>query len=370
MIDIGPYDMWAIQYGYEADEAKLPEILKRVSEPELTYATDEDTAGPDPLARRYDYSKNPLDYCENQMRLVKIYRDRLLEKFVKPGDSWAKARRGYELTLSEQTKAMSMMAGWVGGTFVNRDKKGDPGDRSPVTVVPPELQRKALDFIMQQAFMDESFGLTPALIEKLSLDRWMDGGFRADGEAAWPIHDRILSIQASALTSIMNPTTLRRVYDNEVRTPADQDAVTLPEMLDKVTAKVWAELDTKFEGEANNRKPRISSLRRNLQREHTERLIDLTIPAATPTSASKVICNLSLMQLRELKRKIDAALANQQGMDTYTLAHLTEIQQRLTKALDATYIYNVSAPSLGGGRGPIIIGSEGTQPDAYVNELP
>jgi hypothetical protein len=370
MIDIGPYDFWAIQYGYEADEGKLPEILKRVSEPELTYATDEDTGGPDPLARRYDYSKNPLDYAENQMRLVKLYRDRLLEKFVKPGDSWAKARRGYELTLGEQTKAISMMSNWVGGTFVNRDKKGDPGDRSPVTVVPPEMQRKALDFIMQQAFVDESFGLKPEVVQKMSLDRWMDGGFRADGEAAWPIHDRILSIQASTLTMIMNPTTLRRVYDNEVRTPADQDAVTLPELLDKVTAKVWSELDAKFEGEVNERKPRISSLRRNLQREHVERLIDLTIPAVTPTSASKVICNLSMMQLRQLKAKVDAALGNQQGMDKYTVAHLTEIQHRLTKALDANYIYNVSAPAMGGGRGPIIIGAPESSSNNVVNDLP
>lgn len=370
MIDIGPYDMWAIQYGYDPDDNKLPEILKRVSEPELTYATDEDTSGPDPLARRYDYSKNPLEYAENQMRLVKLYRDRLLEKFVKPGDSWAKARRGYELTLSEQSKAINMMSSWIGGTFVNRDKKGDPGDRSPVTVVPAEMQRKALDFVMQQSFVDDSFGLKPEVIQKMTIDRWMDGGFRADGEPAWPIHDRILSIQASALTSIMNPTTLRRVYDNEVRTPADQDALTLPEMLDKVTANIWGELDAKPEGEASNRKPRISSLRRNLQREHVERLIDLTIPAATPTSASKVICNLSLMQLRKLNEKIGAAVANPQGVDTYTMAHLTETQQRITKALDASYIYNVAAPGIGGGRGPIIIGNEEAPAQPFVNELP
>jgi hypothetical protein len=369
MIDIGPYDMWAIQYGYEPDDSKLPEILKRVSEPELVYGTDEDTSGPDPLARRYDYSKNPLDYAENQMRLVKLYRERLLEKFVKPGDSWAKARRGYELTLGEQTKALSMISNWVGGTFVNRDKKGDPGNRAPVQVVPVDIQRKALDFVIQQAFSDDSFGLKPEVIEKLSLDRWMDGGFRADGEAAWPIHDRILSIQASALTMLMNPTTLRRVYDNEVRTPADQDALTLPELLDKVTAKVWSELDAKPEGEASNRKPRISSLRRNLQREHVERLIDLTLPASTPTSASKVTCNLALMQIRELKRKIDAALENRQGMDTYSVAHLAEIQQRLTKALDADYIYNV--PAAGGRQGgPIFIGSETDRLEPVVPKLP
>ena len=59
MTSIGPYDFWAIEYGYTPDESKLPELLKRTSEPEMQYATDEDTSGPDPLARRYDYSKEP-----------------------------------------------------------------------------------------------------------------------------------------------------------------------------------------------------------------------------------------------------------------------------------------------------------------------
>ncbi len=88
MIGIGPYDYWAIEYGYVPDEAKLKDVLKRVNEPELQYATDEDTFGPDPLARRYDFGSDPLTYAENQMKLVDVYRGRLIEKFVKEGESW------------------------------------------------------------------------------------------------------------------------------------------------------------------------------------------------------------------------------------------------------------------------------------------
>jgi hypothetical protein len=152
MIDIGPYDYWAIEYGYTYDDKKLPEILKRCTEPELQYATDEDTSGPDPLARRYDFSSEPLDYAAEQMKLVELYRSRILEKFVKDGDSWSKARRGYELTLGIQMRSVSMMANWVGGAFVHRDKKGDPGDRPPVEVVPAEQQRAALQFVIDTAF--------------------------------------------------------------------------------------------------------------------------------------------------------------------------------------------------------------------------
>ena len=95
LIGIGPYDMWAIEYGYTFN-ADLEPILARVAEPELQYATDEDTSGPDPLARRYDFGKDPLKFAAEQVELAKYHRERLLEKFVKDGESWSKAREGYE----------------------------------------------------------------------------------------------------------------------------------------------------------------------------------------------------------------------------------------------------------------------------------
>ncbi len=133
-----------------------------------------------------------------------------------------------------QTRAANMMANWVGGAFVNRDKKGDPGDRPPVEVVPAEQQRAALKFVIETTFNDEAYGLTPKLLERMSVDKWLDGGSHSSmsNEATWPIHDRILGVQASALTWLMNPTTLRRVYDNELRLPEDEDTLTLPELLE------------------------------------------------------------------------------------------------------------------------------------------
>ncbi|MEE2934659.1 MAG: zinc-dependent metalloprotease [Planctomycetota bacterium] len=346
MIDIGPYDFWAIEYGYTMDEKSLPELLKRCSEPELQYATDEDTSGPDPLARRYDFTKDPLDYCEEQMKLVKVYRDRILDKFVKDGDSWAKARRGYELTLSLQTRATSMMANWIGGAFVNRDKKGDPGNRPPVEVVPAEQQRAALNFVIATAFNDDSYGLTPKLLERMSTDKWLDGGGRGSmsNEATWPIHDRILGVQASALTMLMNPTTLRRVYDNELRLPATEDTLTLPELLGEVNTAVWSELDQECPADRNDRQPMISSLRRNLQREHTQRLLDLVLQASDDTAAYKPISNLARAELRTLSSRIASSLERcGKKMDAYTNAHLTEVKERIDRALEAGYTYSAAS---------------------------
>ncbi len=346
MIDIGPYDYWAIEYGYTFEDKNLPEILKRCSEPDLQYATDEDTSGPDPLATRYDFSSNPLDYAKEQMKLVTVYRERILEKFVKDGDSWAKARRGYELTLGLQMRTVSMMANWVGGAFINRDKKGDPGNRPPVEVVSAQRQRDALKFVIDTTFNDAAYGLNPKLLERMSVDKWLDGGghMSMSDEGTWPIHDRILGIQSSAMTLLMNPTTLRRVFDNEMRLPVETETLTLPELLDTISTAVWTELSAPCPDARNDRQPMISSLRRNLQREHLQRLLDLVLEDSDDTAAHKPIGNLARMQLRSLKSRIEASLATcANKMDAYTVAHLTESQERIARALEASYSFNGKA---------------------------
>ena len=347
LVDIGPYDMWAIEYGYSFSSDLKP-ILGRVAEPELIYGTDEDTWGPDPRSRRYDFSANPLDYAKSQVELAKYHRERLLEKFVKDGDSWAKARRGYEMTLSLQVRSLSMMANWIGGTYLNRDKKGDKNARVPMEPVCVKTQRAALAFVIENAFRDEAFGLTPKLLNHLAMDQWLDGGMFMIGDADWPVHDRIMGIQSSALTMLMNPDTLRLVYDNELRTPEDQEMITLPELLDEISSAVWTELDGKPKKQATARKPWISSLRRNLQREHMERLIDLTLPDAGFTAAYKPVSNLAMVRLRALKDSISKALEHKGMLDPYSAAHLGEAQLRIGKALDAQYIYNSGGMQMSG----------------------
>jgi hypothetical protein len=346
MIGIGPYDMWAIEYGYTFKEKALPKILSRVAEPELAFCTDEDTNGPDPLARRYDFSKNPLDFAKDQMALAQDHRGKILDEFVKDGDAWEKSRRGYLMTLGLQAKGTSMMANWIGGTFVNRDKKGDPNGRTPIVVVSADTQREALDFVMENMFFDESFGLNSELLNHMTADHF--GGFiySMRTESAWPVHDRIMGLQASTLSQLMNPTVLRRVYDNELRVPADEDALTLNELMTKINDSIWKELDEPAKGEFSEREPAISSLRRNLQSEHMQRLFDLAAEREG-TAAMKPISNLASMAIKNLKTKLDKAVHNKQ-LDAYSQAHLKDSLERAKKFIDSQYVINNDQ---GGGSG-------------------
>jgi hypothetical protein len=341
MIGVGPYDIWAIEYGYTQTDSDLKGILERVAEPELQYATDEDTFGPDPLARRYDFSSDPLEYAQNQIRIATYNRGRIIDKLVKDGDSWAKSRRAYEMTLAMQMRATSMMANWLGGAFVHRDKKGDKNGRLPIEVVPAKKQRDALNFVIENTFRDEAFGLTQDLLVRMTVDKWWDDMSSVLTDPTWPIHDQIMSIQAYMLATMMYPTTLRRIYDNEFLVPADEDALTLPELLDTLTKAIWSELGEKPDKEYTARKPMISSLRRNLQREHLERLIDLSGPSSRSTAAYKPISDLVIEQLRQIKEsRIDPILKTQdENLDPYTRAHLKDASMQIQKALEAQYVY-------------------------------
>ncbi|MGE3310036.1 MAG: zinc-dependent metalloprotease [Limisphaerales bacterium] len=355
MTGIGPYDFWAIEYGYSSSDKQddLNAILKRASEPELQYATDEDTLGPDPLARRYDFAADPLSYARRQIELAEFHRARLVEKFVKDGQSWSRARYGYEMTLAMQTRALSMVSGWLGGALVNRDRKGDPGNRAPIEVVSAFTQRDALKFLLASAFRDEAFNLTPELLRRMTVDKWLDDSSRAFEDPTWPVHDRIMGIQSMVLTRLLNPGTLGRVYDNEFVTPANEDAVTLPEVLKTVEGEIWSELD-KGEGRFTDRQPMVSSLRRNLQREYVERLIDLSMPSAWGQASHRPIGNLALMHLRDLSSRIGKVVdVRKADLDPYTKAHLVEAKLRIDKAVDAGYVLN--AGGMGGGLPFILI---------------
>ena len=331
MIGIGPYDYWAIEYGYTTGDPA--DVLARAGEPAHAYLTDEDTNGPDPLAKRYDFSKDPLTYAENQMRIVSSLREDLLGHFVEDGDSWSKARRGYETTLRMQTSAAGMMSDWIGGAHTNRNKKGDFGDEdvAPVQVVPVAQQRAALAFIVSTIFDENAYNLSPELVTHFNVDKWYEGG-GDDGEATWPIHDRILGTQASMLSAILAPSRLRMVSDNEFMVPSDEDALTVAEIFQTLMDAIYGEMET--DGKWTNRLPMISSMDRNLQAEMADRLISLL---TGKVKQSRKVRNLALYHGRQLYNQIGDVLATDDNLDVYSLAHLEDMHERLGKALEAVY---------------------------------
>lgn len=340
METLGPYDYWAIEFGYGFGDPA--QVASRCADPMLAFATDEDTFGPDPMARRFDNGKNPLDYADSQMRLVEALRKELLDRMVEEGDGWSKARDGYNMLLNRHLGAVSIAGNWIGGSTLNRDRRGDPGGRDPIEMIPAEQQRRALLFVLRHTMNDDCFGLTPELLSKMTIDKWFDeAGFRSLlDDQPLPVHDTIAGVQGTALTIVLNPGVLNRVYDNEFRHAGEEGLLTVPEVMDHVHSAVWTELHEELDGDYDAARPYISSLRRNLQRAHLERLVEMCGADNGYGAVSMPVATLSRMKLRELRGDLERMLDRGSRLDPYTNAHLHDAHEVIVRVLEAQHIYN------------------------------
>ena len=325
---LGPYDHWAIAYGY-GPESELEDVLARVSEPDLIFLSQAAMgAGKDPRNATWELGKDNLKFCESRLALARELREKLVSDIVEDGESWAVARRRYKSLLGTHMAALFAASGWLGGSFSNYDFKGDAGDRPPIEDVPAAEQRRAMNLIIQNAFEDEAFGLTPDLVRHLGKEHWWDpdGINELMEDPSFTVHDQVGTFHAIGLALLLSPSTLRRVYDNEFRTREADDSLTLAEVIGAVTENVWREVAAKGAP---------SSFRRNLQREHVDRLTDLALLKSTSASM-RTISTLATQELRRIDAWAEGAGSGEQ--DAYTEAHLADVRTRIGKALEASYV--------------------------------
>jgi hypothetical protein len=339
---IGPYDMWAIEYGYkplsggtEGEGAELKKIASRAAEPQLAYATDEDTRGidPDPLSNRFDLGSDTIEYAKARAKLVSEMWPSVVAKVTADGDGYQRARQAFGVLLSNYGQAMFFASRQVGGISVNRDHKADPNARAPFVVVPAAKQREALTLVEEQVLSDKPFNFPPELYNQLAASRWYHWGSDMPTRVDYAIHDVIGQWQDRVLDQLLSSLTLQRMYDAELKVPADQDALTTAELISHLTNAVFAEVGSLKPGEYTNRKPAISSLRRNLQRRYLKRLSTI---AMGRTSAPDDCRSVAAAELTAVEGKIKALLANGElKLDSYSRAHLEDTAASIRKVLDA-----------------------------------
>jgi len=126
-------------------------------------------------------------------------------------------------------------------------------------------------------------------------------------------------------------------------TPRNDDALTLPELINSLTEAIWQEVlnPSSKSGRYSNRQPMISSLRRNLQREYIANLIDLSQNAGY-FGPPRAVQSLSEEWMVKLNDAINNVLNERdaKSLDDYTRAHLKECANRLDTAINAIQTYN------------------------------
>ena len=334
MVTLGAYDYWAIEYGYKpvdvkSDPTAAPNALRAIAErsqtdPRLVFADDGDTFGPggeglDPLVNLFDLGDDPLAYAQRRLALSKELWARIQQRQPQLGDDPERARRSVIAGFRQVAALPGIAAKFVGGMVTDR---AQPGSGKPTYVpVDPAQQRKALRFLTEELFSNDSFRFKPEFLAGLTPD-YIEF-FRA---APLSVPQAVLQLQTQAMDRLLSAGTAARLLELPNFLPAAQrkGVLSLNELYTQLQGAVWSELKSGKD---------IDGLRRSLQREHLKRLQALLTRPAPNLPADAV--SLVRMHAVELQRQLSAAVGKG-GLSVEARAHLSDALALVTEALRAS----------------------------------
>lgn len=292
----GPYDDWAIDYGYSVaapepqEEAKrLATIAGRSHESQLAFANDADDMRAngkaiDPRAMLFDMSSDPVAYGVARCELVKQATGKLLADYPTQGKSWQELTNAYISLTSESSNALTAISRYVGGVYVERAYVGQVKDNPPSPFRPVELekQKAAMQALAKYGFGPEAWVAPEPLLAHLQQQR-RGFDFRDNGEDP-KLHERALKVQRSLLDQLMHPNTQHRILDSRLY----GNGYALGAMMSDLTAAI-------MKGEAAD--AAISTQRQNLQLDYVDRLLNIVNGRAYQPAVQSV----ALAQLRTIQ---------------------------------------------------------------------
>ena len=326
---LGPYDFWAVEYAYKPiDPAQEKDELARIasrgaSDRLLAFSSDEEVAaGMDPAASHWDFGDEPLAFLERRFKLTSELWRRLQRKELAQGKAYDSLRRSFDAGLRQTVRAAQTSTKYIAGVAYVRDFAGS--GRNPLTPVAPEKQRAAMKLLADGIFSTDSFKFEPEFMQRMGVDYL---------QVQWPninpdfsLVQRVLTLQSGALAKLMNDTTASRLLDSEVKTRLDAKAFRLSELYTTLHDAIWSELKTGRD---------IDLFRRNLQREHANRVASalLRSAAAMPADARALL----RVEAKTLRNEI-AAAQKRPSYSPEARAHLLEALATLDEALRAPLV--------------------------------
>lgn len=326
----GPYDKWAIEYGYSpalddeaAEEQRLQKILARSTEPELAYANDADDMryegkGIDPRAMIFDISSDPIAWADGRIQLVRQLTPKLLDHYTAKGESYQRLASQYALLTRQQDWAARIASRFIGGVYVDRATVGQPGADRPYRPVSADDQRRAMKLLAQYVFAPDAFVLPPDLLAHLQPQRRGFNHYGANEDVK--VHENILQIQRGILDQLLHRDVLQRVSDSRLY----GNEYELAEMFADLTAAI-------FDADAGEN---VSTVRQNLQLEYVERLTKIA-PSAAKTDAKYdyLSQSIALFELRRIRSSLE--LVAGATINVETRAHREHLKLLIDRALAA-----------------------------------
>jgi hypothetical protein len=334
---LGPYDYWAIQYGYtplhqHSSDAELPYLRKiaaRSTDPGLAYGTDEDTIDPyavDPRIQRFDLSSDPLAFARDQFRIDDDLAAKLTHTYKGDARSYQDLRQTLISVLNNDLANISIAARYVGGVYTSRSHRGQPGGSPPFTAIPRAEQRKAFDLIDRYVLSSHALKYPPELLNEVAPIRygadWSTGGIR---RTDFPIREVMAQLQDAAISELFNPASISRIANESLKEAHPGQTMSLSDLFEWTNTAIFDDLGAHT----------ISAPHRDLQR----RFADLELQIAFLGSGTmdqlgvpREIQALSRYELRKVRGRLDEAY--RAATDVATRAHIDDLRSRIDAGLN------------------------------------
>ena len=322
----GPYDKWAISFGYStaladpaAEGARLEKILSRSTEPALAFGNDADDMrapgkGIDPRAMIYDATSDPIGFARHEFELVDAVVPLFPERLMRDGKSYQTLLNGFFTAASVVRDAATVTSRYIGGVYVDRAMAKQPGAGNPLTPVSLSDQRRAMQLLRDKVFAPQSFDSLDQSANRLLAQR---RGFDHFAYTEDPkIHDLALGIQKSVLDQLLHPAVLKRLTDSRLYGNEYSAGQALVDLTDAIFA---ADLDRN-----------VDTFRQNLQIEYVERLLKIAQPG-DGNKHDHIAQGLALDRLRWIEKQV---ARKQRAGDIETTAHREHLRYLIQHALD------------------------------------
>ena len=335
---LGPYDEWAIRYGYTAlpahssagELSALRAIAAESTRPGLAYDTDEDALAPlglDPKVQRFDLSSDPLAFAQAQFTINEGIARTLTRTY--PGDlrSYQDLRQTLVTVLESDLSAAGIAARFIGGVATSRAHRGQRGAGMPFAPVPRAEQRRAFEVIDRYVLSSRALTFSPQLLNSVPPSRFgADWSARGARRTDFPIREVAAQLQDATIAAMFNPTVIARISDESLRAGPGQ-TMDLADLFGWTNAALFDDLG----------RARIAPLHRDVQR----RFLDLELEIALlPSSAMDQLAlprelqSIARFELARLQGRLDSA--RRTATDVATRAHIDDMQSRVAAALHAS----------------------------------
>ena len=344
MSTLGPYDYLAIEYGYKSlsggtdgEQTELKKIAAKQAQKGNRYAPDEDLMSfVDPSTDLRDLGSDPLDFARAHKELYKQLLPKLLDKAAKEGESYRDVGFYFRVLFSNTLFSNDYVARNVGGLYQNRDFRGDPDGKPPVVVVPAKTQRDSLTYVCDNVFAVDAFKVPAELYNQFGSEKWLDHNWNIQRTYEVELRDLIVMGQSYILSTLINPDTLSRLDDMELRVKPGEDVFTVAELFDKLTPAIFKELSSLQQGDFSAKKPAIALLRRNLQDYYFLMLAEYATGTLGYWYMLPESCqSIPKQQLVGISSQIQTVLGGKAKLDSASKAHLMNLDERIKKVLNS-----------------------------------